>query len=104
VVLEGIAWRFGTGSPWRDVPERFGPWRTVYDRHNLWSENGTYALLFRHLSGEADADGELDWLVSVDSTIVRVHRHAAGARREERASCLAHRGSVELQAAGRRAG
>jgi len=63
VILEGIAWRFRTGSPWRDLPERFGPWQTVYDRHNLWSENGTYAVLFRHLLAEADADGELDWLV-----------------------------------------
>ena len=104
-ILEGIAWRFRTGSPWRDVPERFGPWQTVYDRHNLWSENGMYAVLFRHLLGEADADGELDWLVSVDSTIVRAHQHAAGARREDQGGLQQHTGgSVELQASGRRAG
>ncbi len=105
MLLEGIAWRFRTGSPWRDVPERFGPWQTVYDRHNLWAENGTYALLFRHLLGAADADGDLDWLVSVDSTIVRAHQHAAGARREDQGELTQHTGgSVELQASGRRTG
>jgi transposase len=104
-MLEGIAWRFRTGAPWRDVPERFGPWQTVYDRHNLWSENGTYELIFRHVLGEADIDGELDWLVSVDSTIVRAHQHAAGARREDHQGELAQHagGSVELQGPGRRA-
>jgi transposase len=93
-ILEGIAWRFRTGSPWRDVPERFGPWQTVYDRHNLWSENGMYAALFRHLLAEADADGELDWLVSVDSTIVRAHQHAAGARREDQGGLQQHTGGL----------
>lgn len=103
MILEGIAWRFRTGSPWRDVPERFGPWQTVYDRHNRWSENGTYALLLRHLLGCADADGELHWLVSVDSTIVRAHQHAAGARREDQGRLRQHTGgSVELQGSGRR--
>ncbi len=103
-MLEGIAWRFRTGAPWRDVPERFGAWQAVYDRHNLWSENGTYALIFRHLLGEADTDGELDWLVSVDSTIVRAHQHAAGARREDLGEHTQHTGGwVELQGSRRRA-
>ncbi len=93
MMLEGIAWRFRTGAPWRDVPERFGPWQTVYDRHNLWSENGTYALIFRHLLGAADTDAELDWLVSVDSTIVRAHQHAAGARREDQGGHTQHTGA-----------
>ena len=83
LVLEGIAWRFRTGAPWRDVPERFGPWQTLYHRHNQWCDDGTYGRLHQHLLGAADVDGELSWLVSIDSTIVRAHQHAAGARRRE---------------------
>jgi putative transposase len=82
VVLEGIAWRFRTGSPWRDLPERFGPWQTVWKRHNRWSADGTYDRLVRAAQAHADASGDLDWLVAVDSTIVRAHQHAAGARRD----------------------
>ena len=98
MVLEGIAWRFRTGTPWRDVPDRFGSWNTLHTRHRRGADDGTYARLHQHLLGEADRDGELDWLVSVDSTIVRAHQHAAGARREDVLSAAAHTGgTVELQ-------
>ena len=97
-LVEAIAWRFRTGAPWRDLPERFGPWQTAYHRHNCWSEDGTYARLHQHLMGSADAQGELEWLVSVDSTIVRAHQHAAGARREDQGEPARDTGgSVELQ-------
>lgn len=97
-IVEAIAWRFRTGAPWRDLPERFGPWQTVYHRHNCWSEDGTYVRLHQALMGAADAAGELNWLVSVDSTIVRAHQHAAGARREVQGKSAEHTGgSVELQ-------
>ena len=79
-VLEGIAWRFRTGAPWRDMPERFGPWQTIYERFNLWAKDGTFARMHRQLMARAHAAGELDWIVSIDSTIVRAHQHAAGAR------------------------
>jgi transposase len=79
-VLEAIAWRFRTGSPWRDLPARFGPFQTVWKRHNRWSADGTYDRLIAAAQARADAAGELDWLVAVDSTIVRAHQHAAGAR------------------------
>jgi putative transposase len=65
-VVEGIAWRFRTGSPWRDLPARFGPWQTVWKRHNRWSADGTYARLVAAAQARADAAGELDWLVAVD--------------------------------------
>ena len=97
-IVEAIAWRFRTGAPWRDLPERFGPWQTVYHRHNCWSEDGTYVRLHQALMGVADAAGDLNWLVSVDSTIVRAHQHAAGARREDQGELAQDtRGSVELQ-------
>lgn len=80
-VLEAIAWRYRTGSPWRDLPAEFGPWQTVWKRHDRWAADGTWDVLLAELSADADAVGELDWVVAVDSSISRAHQHAAGARR-----------------------
>ncbi|MEV5606415.1 IS5 family transposase [Streptomyces sp. NPDC052299] len=80
-VIDGILHRVRTGVHWRDLPERFGPWKTVYERHRLWSADGTWELLLHQVQAAADAAGEIDWDISVDSTIVRAHQHAAGARR-----------------------
>ena len=79
--LEGIVWRFRTGSPWRDLPEHFGSWQSVWERHRRWSLDGTYASIFAAVRGaDPDAAGEVLRLISVDSTSVRAHQHAAGAR------------------------
>ncbi|MFC8198903.1 IS5 family transposase [Streptomyces sp. NPDC060006] len=80
-VIDGILHRVRTGVQWRDLPERFGPWKTVCERHRLWSADGTWERLLQQVQAQADAAGEIDWDVSVDSTIVRAHQHAAGARR-----------------------
>ncbi|WP_373024640.1 IS5 family transposase [Streptomyces yangpuensis] len=80
-VIDGILHRVRTGVQWRDLPERFGPWKTVYERHRLWSADGTWERLLQQVQAEADAAGEIDWDISVDSTIVRAHQHAAGAHR-----------------------
>jgi transposase len=79
-VIDGILHRIRTGAHWRDLPERFGPWKTVYERHRLWSADGTWGYLLQQIQAAADADGEVDWDISVDSTTVRAHQHAAGAR------------------------
>ncbi|RAJ64137.1 putative transposase of IS4/5 family DUF4096 [Streptomyces sp. PsTaAH-130] len=79
-MIDGILHRVRTGAHWRDLPERFGPWKTVYERHRLWSADGTWERLLQAVQAEADAVGDIDWAVSVDSTIVRAHQHAAGAR------------------------
>ncbi len=81
-VIDGILHRVRTGVQWRDLPERFGPWKTVYERHRLWSADGTWERLLQQVQAEADAAGEIDWDISVDSTVVRAHQHAAGARTE----------------------
>lgn len=79
--LEGIAWRFRTGSPWRDLPEYFGPWQSVWERHRRWSLDGTYAAVFTVVrDADPETADELLRLISVDSTSVRAHQHAAGAR------------------------
>ena len=80
-VIEAIAWRYRTGSPWRDLPESFGPWQTAWKRLDRWSRDGTWERLVQQVQGDADAAAELDWVVSGDSTNVRAHQHAAGARR-----------------------
>lgn len=82
LILEGIAWRFRTGAPWRDLPADFGPWQTVWKRHHRFSFDGTYQRIFDELRQHC-ADDELDdgmaRLLSIDSTVVRAHQHAAGA-------------------------
>lgn len=79
-VIDGILHRVRTGVQWRDPPERFGPWKAVYERHRLWSADGTWDFLLQQVQAAADDAGEIDWDISVDSTIVRAHQHAAGAR------------------------
>ena len=78
-VINGILFRVRTGCPWRDVPDRYGPWKTLYKRFTRWEEDGTWERLEKMLQAQADAAGELDWSGHVDSTIVRAHQHAAGA-------------------------
>lgn len=80
-ILEGIAWRFRAGTPWRDVPEQFGPWKTVWKHHHRFSIDGTYQRMFDVVRSSygIDADGDLAQLLSVDSSVVRAHQHAAGA-------------------------
>jgi transposase len=80
-VVEGIVFRYRTGVAWRDLPERFGPWQTVWKRHHRFSTDGTWDSLLRVIQAEADAAGVLDWDVSVDSSIVRAHQHSATAKR-----------------------
>ncbi|WP_442819822.1 IS5 family transposase [Streptomyces sp. NBC_00841] len=79
-VIDGILHRVRTSIHWRDLPERFGPWKTVYERHRLWSADGTWERLLQQVQAEADAAGKIDWDIGVDSTVVRAHQHAAGAR------------------------
>lgn len=79
-LIDGIRWRVRTGSPWRDVPARYGHWRTVYGRFRIWQRDGTWQKILTALQSRADAAGRITWDVSVDSTVARAHQHAAGAR------------------------
>lgn len=80
LLVEGICWRLRTGAPWRDLPERFGPWQTAWERFDRWSADGTWAAVLEAVQHHADQAGGLGWDVSVDSSVVRTHQHAAGAR------------------------
>ncbi len=79
--INGILFRTRTGSPWRDLPPCYGHWLTVYKRHRRWSGDGTWAQILDELRAGCDAAEGRDWTVSIDSTVVRAHQHAAGARK-----------------------
>jgi len=73
--VEGVLWIARTGSPWRDLPPVFGAWNSVFTRFNRWSRGGVWRRLFAALSDDSDFEYAI-----IDSTIVRAHQHAAGAK------------------------
>ncbi len=73
--VEAVLYRYRAGIPWRDLPERFGPWKAVHTRFSRWAASGVWGRVFAVLSAEAD-----DEYAMLDSTIVRAHQHSAGAR------------------------
>ncbi|GGV19394.1 transposase [Streptomyces litmocidini] len=81
-MIDAIAWKFQTGSQWIHLPEKYGNWRGVCNRLRMWAIDGTWGRVFTALVAQADADEDLNWVVSVDSTVVRAHQHAAGARKK----------------------
>jgi transposase len=88
--VEGMAWKDRTGATWRGVPERFGKWNSSYKRFARWTEDGTWEKLLAEVQKQSDAAGKLDWVVSIDSTVARVHQHGATLARDTG-------GSVESQ-------
>lgn len=81
-VIDAIAFKYPTGTPWMDLPEHFGSWKGAHNRLRKWDTDGTWEKVFTALLAQADAEGDLDWVVAVDSTVVRAHQHAAGARQK----------------------
>ena len=74
--IDAVLWIAKTGAPWRDLPERFGNWNSVWRRFDRWARKGTWAQVF-----EALQDPDLEWLI-LDSTVVRAHPCAAGAEKK----------------------
>jgi transposase len=72
--VEAVLWRYRSGAPWRDLPERFGDWNNTHRRFSRWAKTGVWERIFKHLA--ADPDNEY---AMIDSTIVRAHQHSAGA-------------------------
>lgn len=75
--VEAVVYVARTGVPWRDLPPRFGAWNSIYKRFSRWSELGVWERVFAELSKGGDFEE-----VSLDSTIVRAHQHAAGAQKK----------------------
>jgi len=79
-LLNAIFWILITGAPWRDLPERFGPWQTAYHHFSKWRKNGIFARIIEVLQIKLDQQGLIDWdLWCVDGSNVRAARAAAGA-------------------------
>jgi transposase len=79
-VLNGILFWYHTGIPWRDLPERYGKWQTVYSRLRRWQQRGLWDAILRHLQRELDGLGQIEWtLWCIDGSSVRAHKAAAGA-------------------------
>jgi transposase len=93
-VLNAITWKLATGAPWRDVPERYGSWKTAHERLRRWSADGTWDKILQHVQVHNDGV-PVDWVIHVDSTSVRAHQHSAGARKRGQ-----HRSSTGVRLAG----
>src|SRR5271170_4070340 len=75
--VEAVLYRFRTGVPWRDLPARFGYWKSVHQRFSRWAKSGVFNRIFRLLASDAD-----DEYMMIDATIVRAHQHSAGAQKK----------------------
>ena len=73
--IEAVLFRAKTGMPWRDLPERFGPWKSVYNRFNNWAKKGHWEAIFKELQLEIDEVGSI-----VDGSVVRAHQDASGGK------------------------
>jgi transposase len=80
-ILNGLLWLAKTSVPWRDLPERFGPWQTAANCYSSWRRAGIWQRVLYALHWQADQRGSLDWTVRcIDSTSIRVRQHGAGAQ------------------------
>lgn len=83
-MVNGIFYVLRTGSPWRDLPERYGPYTTIYNRFNRWAKKGVWLAMFEALAKRSPQSLQL-----IDSSIVRAHQHAAGGKKGVRITPLA---------------
>lgn len=74
-MLNAMLWVVRSGAPWRDMPDYYGPWQSVYTRFRRWEQAGVFGLVLEEFAAESDVES-----VMIDSSIVRVHQHGAGAK------------------------
>jgi transposase len=77
-VIDAIAFKYRTGLPWTDLPAEFGSWKGVHNRLRKWAADGTWQKVLTALLAQTDAEGDLDWLIAVDSTAMADAREAWG--------------------------
>jgi transposase len=86
LMIDGILWALSDGGRWRNLPDRFGPWQSVYDRFRNWCRRGLWDRILRHLQARKMNSGDIDWeLFAIDGTVVRAHQSAAGAAKKKSA-------------------
>lgn len=94
-MLNGVLWILRTGAPWRDLPERYGPWETVFWYFNQWRSDGTYDRILEALQIRLDREGRIDWdLFCIDGANIRASRSAAGASKKVSAPIGTNRGTT----------
>lgn len=76
LMFNAMLWMARSGAGWEDLPERYGPWKTVYSRFCKWRDDGTLITIFLELNSEADLEN-----LSIDSTCIKAHQHSAGAKK-----------------------
>jgi transposase len=81
-VINGIAYKIRTAISWRDLPDPYGSWKTVYTRFRRYALDRVFTQALQQVQAHADAADDIDWLVQIDSTIVRAHQHAAATGRK----------------------
>jgi transposase len=82
-MIDGILWALSDGGRWRNLPERFGPWQSVYDRFRSWTRRGLWDKILRRLQARKMRAGAIDWeLFCIDGSVVRAHQSAAGASKK----------------------
>jgi transposase len=97
-IVNAILWIDRTGAPWHDLPPEYGPWRSVATRFYRWVRAGVWEHVLGELQRQADAEGELDWgLHHVDGSVVRVHQHAAGAKKGEASTPTRRQGRWKIR-------
>ena len=82
--VEAVLYRYRAGIPWRDLPERYGPYTTVYNRYNRWAKAGVWLAIFETLAAQSPHSMQM-----IDSSIIRAHQHAAGGKKGVRITPLA---------------
>ena len=75
-LLNGVLWILRTGAPWRDLPEYYGPWQTVYKRFAQWEKDGKLKAMFENLRQNPDMQD-----LCIDGTYIKAHRASAGAKK-----------------------
>lgn len=81
-VMNGIFWVLCSGAPWRDLPERYGQWKTIYNRFNRWSKSGVINSIFNKLLQILDKEKLVDWdVIALDGSNIRALKAAAGAKK-----------------------
>lgn len=82
MIINGMFWVLCSGAPWRDLPERYGPWKTVYNRFNRWSKSGVINIIFNRLLTLLDANSLIDWsATALDGSNIRALKCASGAQK-----------------------
>jgi transposase len=98
-VINGILWIARSGAPWRDLPDHYGPWTTVYDRFRRWCQQGIWTTMVNRLQARGGRLGRIDFeFGAVDGSVVRAHKAAGGARRESEGQRLSYEESLDKQA------